>query len=198
MDILVIILMLIGFISYFIAIENDSSNINLATFTLWTIVGLVIMVSKYFSDTDNIERIQGVLFFIGPLLVTILVYFRGSKYSDMDRSEILCMIIAAILLIIYISLELSPLKDVALLENGLTLLLIILDFIVAFPLLQEIKKNPISEKVYPWLLWTLGNLCALIAIPDHTFVGSFFILYVMLLCLTVTLYISYQQIKYLN
>jgi hypothetical protein len=196
MQIIAFILMIIGFISYYYAIKNESSNFNLATFSLWTLVGFIIMISKFFSTTHDIEKMQGILFFIGPLLVTILIYYRGSRFSQIVFFEKICIIVAFLLLLIYFSIEISPYKNVAVIEYVLTTILIVLDLTVAYPLIMDIKHNPISEKISPWFFWTTGNLTALIAIPEHTYVGSGFILYVMILCLSITVFITIKQKRF--
>jgi hypothetical protein len=189
---LAFIFTLLGFYTYFLAMKNDAANTNLATWSLWTLVGLIVMLSKIFSYTDPMELYHGIVLFIGPLCVSLLMMSKGSKWSKTTYFDKVCTVIALILLLIYCTSELTSLKNDNEFEKILTVLVILLDLVIFLPLLVEIYKNPQLEKLYPCALLSIGNMFALASIENRTFVGSGFIIYLTVIVTILSIYLFSQ------
>ncbi|QFR38784.1 hypothetical protein A9Q91_00935 [Candidatus Gracilibacteria bacterium 28_42_T64] len=183
-----------GFYKYYQALKNDAENINLVTWLLWTLIGFIVMLSKVFSETDRIELFQGIMLFTGPLIIALLMMKNGSKLTDIGRFDKVCSLMAINLFISYLIIEGSIYGNIPWVEKTLSIVLISVDFIVFTPLLREIYKNPQGESIIPWLSWSVGGLLALLAIEEHSFVGSAFIIYLFALMTILVVYIGIAKI----
>lgn len=172
------IINLLGFVPYCLAIVQGRSKPNLATWSIWFVVG-ILLASSYWASGATHTIWAPLSYVIGPFATTILAWRYGDRqWSRFDQR---CMVGAVVSLLLWLLLR-SP--QVALLIN------IIIDLFGALPTLRNARFRPQDEDLTAWMLFGLGNGLNILAVdrwtwevtsyPLYMFLGSAIMLFLLL------------------
>jgi hypothetical protein len=175
---------LLGYLPYVLSILKGRTKPNRATWIIWTVIGMLLVASYYF--TGDIKAIWVPLaFFVGPFIVMILSFFYGqSNWSILDIS---CLIAAALSLIAWVITG-DPL--VALLIN------VFIDFLGAIPTLHKTFLNPETEDLKAWVLFFIGSAINIAAIItwDITIIYPLYLVAITFSMVIILLFINPRKI----
>jgi hypothetical protein len=145
-------LSLCGFIPYLRAIWQRKTRPNQATWLIWLIVGVMI-ASSYRAAGANSTMWVPISYVIGPLITSIFAIRFGERHWT--KLDWICLIGVGIGLILW-GVYRSP---------SLTLGINIgIDFLGALPTIRKSFRDPYSEDILSWLLFSLGSIINLLAI----------------------------------
>ncbi len=124
------------------------------SYILWTLIGLLLLVSSYEAgvrlDTTLLPLLIGA---INPA-ITVILSFRYAKLS-WTKTNVLSLMIC-LLAVLFWKTTSSPILGII---GG-----VVADCVAAMPLLIKSWKDPLSEPVLPWVLFTTGSAIAVMTI----------------------------------
>lgn len=151
------VISLVAFVPYIVAILRGKTKPNRATWWIWTIVGIMLGASYYFSGANNTLWVP-ISYIIGPLAIAILsIKYGEGGWNRFDRYCLLGAMTSAILWWLFDS------PFIALLIN------LFIDFLGALPTIKKVYKKPETEDRTAWVLFFLGNVVNLFAIETWVF-----------------------------
>jgi hypothetical protein len=162
-------LSLAGFIPYWWAICQYKTRPNRATWWIWTIVGVMIAFSYRAVGAESTIWVP-ISYVIGPLGTALLsLKFGEGGWTQLDR---ICLFGVGIGLILW-GIARSP---------QLTLGINIgIDFLGALPTIRKSLRDPYSEDLCSWLLFTLSSLVNLLAIDRWELQIAIYPIYLLLI-----------------
>jgi len=188
-----LIVVIVGYYYYYKSIISGNIEFRPLSWVMWSIISGYTLVNMLFTQVSQMELIGGIALFTGPFIIsmTILLGMKSSgKRMIFYKSDVICIILAS-----FFSMFLVFLGTNGNYEIQMLFLTIGIDLIVATPLLIEIYKNPHIQKTKPWILWSIGTGCNLIAITDYTIVGTTFLVYSLVATSLIAIYIEYNKTK---
>lgn len=177
------IISLIGFIPYIIAILRGKTKPNRAGWFIWTVLGVTLGASYYFSGAVHTIWVP-VSYAIGPLIVFTL----SIKYGEggWSRFDIFCLVGAGISLVLWVIFK-SPV--VALVTN------LIIDLLGALPTIKKAYKKPESEDKIAWIIFFIGNVTNMFAIEELSFAITAYPIYMLLVNGLITALVAWPRKK---
>ena len=166
---------LLAFIPYLIRTLQGKNRPNRATWIIWTILGFILLASyRAVGASDTLwVSVANCVFFLA--VVSLSFHYGEGGWTQLDMT---CLLGAALGLFLWWYLK-SPLSAV--------LICILLDFLGALPTLKKAYKDPKGEDRLTWLLFLLANLINLFAINQWTFAIAAYPIYLVLICLLISL-----------
>jgi hypothetical protein len=160
-QILGIVAGIISFIAYIIyvrSIVRGESKPNRTTWWIWTFMGLVLLISYYFSGARNTIWAP-LVEFIGPLIIAIL----SIKYGEggvKDRTDVWCFCGALFSIVLWIIFD-SPV--IALVTN------LAIDAFALVPTIKKSWNRPQGENFWAWFGTGVGDTMNIFAIERMSF-----------------------------
>lgn len=162
------ILSFVAFIPYILSILRKETKPNRTTWWIWTLVGLTLGSSYYFSGANHTIWVP-VSYIIGPFITAILsIKYGEGGWTRFDRN---CLLGTGLSLVLWLIFK-SPL--VALLIN------IFIDFMGALPTIRKSYHRPEEENRVAWVLFLAGNTANLFAIETWSFAIAIYPIYMFL------------------
>jgi hypothetical protein len=135
---------------------------NLNGWVLWTLIGLVMLLS-YRSAGAEENILVGVVAFTNPLAVTVLVLWKRGGWATPDALEMASAFVCVSALMIW------GLKHRDQRYAKLTLVMsIIADIGAAIPTLRVAWYTPLNEQPIPWGMYCVAMVFAFLAITKKT------------------------------
>jgi hypothetical protein len=158
-----------AFLPYVIAIVRRRARPSIATWWIWTAVG-VCLCASYFATGARTTIWTPVSFVLGPFFIAILSLHYGERgASRFDRA---CLFAAAISIAIW---WMTGVPWLALMLN------IGIDALGALPTLRKTWHDPESEDRLTWGLFLIGNTLNLLAVSPWTVANASYPIYMSLL-----------------
>ena len=156
-----LIVMLSG-IPYMIRIYQRKIQPNLVSFSIWSLVGLALLLT--YRDSGAGSNLWPAVFgFINPTLITILALWRGEKRKP-EKWEIVCGMVGIASLVWWWFVR----NEASQVQSALYLA-IIADAGAAIPTIGFLWKHPEKDRPLMWSMFGIGYGLAVFAITDHTF-----------------------------
>ena len=176
----------VGFIPYITAIYQKKTKPNQATWSIWTIVGFILLASYHSSGATSTIWVPACLAF-GHLIIAILAFIYGERdWSDFDKA---CLIGTGVSLILW-WWQNSPV--IALSLN------IAIDFLGALPTIKKAYCKPHTEKALSWILFLIAHILNLSTLGfSWSFQIVAYPLYLFIVVGTIVTLLLRSQIKYL-
>lgn len=149
---------LVAYLPYIYSIFQGKTKPSRSSWWIWSLVGLVILLSYYSAGARNTIWVPAV-FFVCPLIVAILSIKYGAN-SKFDWLDIISIVLTTSSLIIWSFFRLAI---ITLSFN------IFLDFIGFLPTFRKSYHEPSSENKFTWILFFLGSILNLIALEKYSF-----------------------------
>ncbi len=167
-------------IPYSIRTYHGKIQPNLTSWSLWTLIGLVILLT-YKSSGAEANVWPAVFGFTNPLLVTIIVLRRHSGWTKPNRVEVACLMFGLLSLGMWLGVrENKEMSQYAL------YLAIVADFFAAIPTIVFVWTQPNGDRSFAWAFYGVGYGLAVIAITEHTFANYVLPLYIFFVALSIT------------
>lgn len=141
--------------TYIVALyKKEIRNPAVVSYILWTLIGLLLLVSSYQAgvrlDTTLLPLLIGA---INPA-ITVILSLRYAKLSWTKTNTLSVLI--CLLAILFWKTTSSPLLGII---GGVAA-----DLVAATPLLSKNWKDPLSEPLLPWILFTIGSATAVMTV----------------------------------
>ena len=155
----------LAYVPYVFLIYKKRINPHPFSWFLWAVLGFSTLVTYIGVGAKETLPIAFVSFF-GPFLVFLLTlrYWKGK----FPRFDYFCLGFSFLAIIIYIVFK----------EAAIALTISLLgDLFAALPTIRKTYKDPSSENIWTWFLFTLSAFIALFAIKDFSYGILIFPLY---------------------
>lgn len=172
-------LVIASVIPYAIRTHQGKIQPNLTSWSLWTLLGLALLVT-YWSSGAGANIWPAIFGFTNPLLVTIIVLRKRGGWQKPNRLEVACLAFG--ILSLGLLLMIHEHKDLA---QWALYLAILADFFAAIPTIVFCWKEPHHDRPFAWALYAFGYGLAIFAIPEHTFANYVLPLYMFTACLVI-------------
>jgi drug/metabolite transporter (DMT)-like permease len=151
-------------------------------------LGLALLLTyKSSGAKDNIW--PAVFGFTNPILLTIILIWRG-KIEKPNMLEIICAVIGIVSIILWYFLQES--KEYV---QYALYLAIFADACAAIPTVLAYFKNPDEDRPFAWLLFGMGWILAIFAVPEDTIANYALPAYMAIASLLITLPLIVYRIK---
>jgi hypothetical protein len=168
------ILVVISGIPYSIRTYQGKIQPNLTSWSLWTLIGLSILLT-YKSSGAGANVWPAIFGFTNPFIVTILILKRRCEWIKPDKFEILCLVFGLLSLGLWFLF-----RDSRELSQYTLYLAIIADSCAAVPTMIFVWLRPDGDRPFAWLLFSIGYGLAIFAISEHTFANYILPVYMFL------------------
>lgn len=157
-------------IPYAIRTYQGKVNPKLTSWSLWTIIGLALLLT-YKSSGAEANLWPAIFSFANPLLIVILICKRGN-WDRPSWLEKICIGFCLVSLFFwYILREQKDLVQYAL------YLAIVADGCAGIPTFVFLWKNPDKDRPFAWSFYALGYGLSALAVTTHTLANYVLILY---------------------
>jgi len=156
-------LVVVSGLYYFVNICRGAARPNLTTWSLWTVIGLAILVTYRSSGAkDNVW--PAVFGFINPFIITGAAFYKHGKWEKLQAFELVCIVGCFVSLLLWGQLRNSKeLVQFALYGA------IVADFFAWLPTFDSLRKNPKEDRPFPWIAFGIGYYLSIFAITEPTF-----------------------------
>lgn len=150
-------------IPYVVRIYQGKIKPNIVTWSLWTLIGLVLLLTyKSSGARDNIWPV--VFMFLNPLLVMLLVVFKQrGEWGRLNTLEKFCLGIGLASLAMWFGVRES--KE---LSQYVLYVALVADACAAIPTIVFVWRSPADDRPFAWVLFAFGFGVAIFAISEHT------------------------------
>lgn len=158
------LLVVVSGITYGIRTYEKKIHPNLTSWSLWTILGLVLLLTYRSSGAK--ENVWPAIFgFTNPLLVLIIMIVqRNGQWERLNKTEVACIVFGLLSLGLWAVVRES--RD---LSSYALYLAIIADACAAIPTIAYVWRTPEGERPFAWGLFAIAYGMAVFAITEHTF-----------------------------
>jgi hypothetical protein len=133
------IIALAAYILYIASIFRRESKPSRATWWIWTLMGLVLAISYFYSGASNTIWVP-IVEFVGPLSIALLSIKYGEGGLD-SKTDLVCLFGALVSVVLWIAFQ-NPL--VALVTN------LCIDAFALFPTMKKSYLRPEDENFWAW------------------------------------------------
>jgi hypothetical protein len=166
-------LSLCGFIPYLLAIWQQKTRPNQATWLIWLVVGMMIAASYRAAGAESTMWVS-ISYVLGPLITSIFALKFGERYWT--KLDWICLLGVGIGLILW-GVYRSPLLTLGI-NVGI-------DFLGAVPTIRKSVRDPYSEDLLAWGLFSLGGIINLLAIDQWAWQIVLYPIYVVVATTTI-------------
>ena len=157
------LLLIISIIPYSIRTYQGKIRPNLTSWSLWTLVGLVILLT-YKSSGAEANVWPAVFGFTNPILITLLILRKQREWTKPEPIEIACLVFGLTSLGLWCVVRQN--KD---LSPYALYLAMVADLCAAIPTFAFVWSKPNGDRPFAWCLFAVGYGLAIFAITEHTF-----------------------------
>lgn len=156
------LLVVISAIPYAIRVKQGKIKPNITSWSLWTIIGLAILLTYWSSGAKaNIWPAVSGLFV--PLIIVLLAIKNNSQWTKLNKVEKYCLGFGLLSLAMWVKLN----DEKNLVQYALYFALIA-DACAAVPTIFYVYRHPYDDRPFAWSMFALGYGLAVLAISDHT------------------------------
>lgn len=147
-----------GFFFYIATILRGETKPNRASWTIWALLGFVILGTYYSSGARN-NLPATISLAIGQTITMVLSYKYGETGAKMQTLDKACLVGAIISIFLWKGFD-SPVLGL----SGALLT----DFIGIVPTWRDLYKDSTKEKPHGWIVWSIGNIFNMFTIEHLT------------------------------
>lgn len=136
---------------------------NLTSWSLWTLIGLALLLT-YKSSGADANVWPAVFGFTNPLLIAFLVFKRHGGWTRPNKFEVVCIVLCLLALSLWF-----PVRDDEEMAQWALYLAIIADMFAGFPTMVFVWKHPDGDRPLAWAFFAVGYGLGIFAITEHTF-----------------------------
>lgn len=166
-------LSLLGFVPYLVTIYQGKTQPNLATWWIWTIVGIILSTSYYSAGAVYTLWVP-ICSAIGHLVIAIFALKYGE--GGWNRFDRVCVLGTGISLFLWWQFN-SPLIALS--------ISIVIDFLGALPTIRKSYHEPKTEDPLTWMIFLAAHTLNLFAIKHWSFALSAYPLYLFTITTTI-------------
>ncbi len=167
------IVSLLGCIPYWRAILQGKTRPNRATWWIWLVVGIMIMLSYRAAGATTTLWVP-VTYVVGPFVTSLLaIKFGEGGWTKFDRTCLLISLASIGLWSVSKSSELTLIINIG------------IDFLGALPTIRKSTIDPDSENLPTWSIFTVANALNLLAIDRWSWQVMVYPIYMFVLCGTI-------------
>jgi hypothetical protein len=136
---------------------------NLTTWTLWTIIGVSLLVT-YSGSGAKINVLPAISGAMNPLIILVLLVVRRERFAKLGAFDLICLVLSLVSIgLWYVFRNERGLAQYALYAS------IAADGLAASPTALSVWTRPQDERPLAWILAGLGYLVAFFSITEHTY-----------------------------
>lgn len=174
-----------GSVAYLVNTVRGRVKPNRVSFLLWSVIPII----AFFAQIDQGVGLESLMTFSTgflPLTVLIASFFNKQAKWKLTKFDVICGILSLAGLFLWM---ITKVGNIAILFS------IIADALAAVPTLVKAWKFPETEIAWPWLATVAGIILTLLTISEFTFANSGFIIYILILNITLFVLISRKSGK---
>ena len=177
------IISFLGFIPYLKDTIKGTTKPNRMTWALWAVAPLIAAIAGLSSGVTW-AVLPVFMAGFGPLLVLFVSFRNKNSYWKLSKFDYICGATSVLALILW-SITKNPSLAI--------LLAISSDLLAAIPTMLKSWTHPYSETYQVFLFSMIGNLTAFLVMKQWNFNELAFPIYLILVCLTMTLIIVLRR-----
>jgi len=165
----------VGSIGYIIDTIKGNAKPNRVSFLLWAIAPMIAFAAELKQGvgiTALMTFSQG--FF--PILILLASFVNKRAVWKITKFDVICGCLSVLGLVLWLITKVG---------NLAIIFSILADGLAAIPTIVKSYKDPDSEVAWPWLATGIGSFITLLTVKEWTFANYGFILYIMLMCVTI-------------
>ena len=183
------LLVVLSVVPYSIRTWQGKIQPNITTWTLWTFVGLAMLLTYKSSGAES-NVWPAVFGFFNPLVITILAIRSKGKVEKPNKVEIKCILVVSLALVMWFFTK----EDKSLVRYALYAA-IAADACAAIPTIFFLWINPHEDRPFAWGLVAIGYGIGMFAIEDNTFANYALPAYMFLGASGITSILSIYRIR---
>jgi len=157
------VIVIISVVPYAIRTWQAKIPPNPTSWGLWTVIGLVLLLTFYSSGAK--ANLWPVVFgFTNPLLIFILLLRNRAKWKKFENLEYVCLVVTLISLWMWLRMH-----DKEELAQYALYAAILADICAAIPTIAFVWRFPLEDRPFAWVLFSTGYGLSIFAISEHTF-----------------------------
>ena len=156
-------IVILSVIPYAIRTHQGLIKPNITTWSLWTVIGFLILLT-YKSSGAEANVWPAVFGFTNPLLIALLACKHRSEWTKPNNVDKTCIVIGLVSLIMLAGMR----QEKNLVQYALYMA-IIADAVAAIPTINLVWQKPESDRPFAWGLFAIGYGLSVLAITEHTF-----------------------------
>lgn len=164
-------LVVLSAIPYIIRIYQKKITPNLTSWGLWTLIGLSLLLT-YKSSGAEANVWPAVFGFINPMLVVVLILWKGGTREKIQSVEIACLVFSLVALAMWWFMR----SDKTLAQYALYVS-IVADAFAAIPTIVLYWSDPSVDRPFAWTFFGIGYGLAFFSIPEWTFANMILPIY---------------------
>ncbi len=176
-------------VPYAIRVYQGKISPNLTTWSLWSLIGLALLVTYKGSGAGS-NVWPAVFGFTNPLLITFLALKQQDCWPKPTRFEKHCIWLCLASLSLWFVFH----NKRELVQFGLYLA-IIADLFAALPLFPYLIKNPDHDRPFAWALFAIGYGLSVFAVTDRTFSNYALPIYMAIGSIYITFILSRHRLE---
>ncbi|BAZ44271.1 hypothetical protein NIES4102_12790 [Chondrocystis sp. NIES-4102] len=178
------VISIICFIPYIITTIKGKTRPNIATWSTWLILSIVISASYYSAGAFNTLWVP-VCSILGQSVIVLLALKKGEgSWSKFDK---LCLFCVGLSLALWWHFN-SPM--IALIMS------LIVDFFGILPTIKKSYQDPESENLLTWVLYLVTSIFLILAIETWSFALSSFPIYMLTINIIIVFLLIRNKINY--
>lgn len=183
-------LVIISVIPYSIRTWQGKIHPNITSWSLWSLIGLALLLTYRSSGAGS--NVWPVVFgFTNPLLITILVSIKKSKWEKLNTVEWTCLVVGLTSLAMWVGMRES--KELA---QYALYVAILADACAAIPTVVFVWRYPDCDRPFAWGLFAVGYGLAIPAITEHSFANWVLPLYMFFGAGSITAILASHRLKH--
>ena len=175
------LLVIISVIPYGIRTYQGKVQPNLTSWSLWTLIGLLLLIT-YKSSGAEANVWPAVFGFTNPLLITVLVLRRQCKWKKPNSVELACLVFGLLSLGLWLKVRESK----ELVQYALYLA-IVADACASIPTIIFFWTQPDGDRPFDWCFFAVGYGLVIFAITERTLANYILPLYMFIGALSIAL-----------
>ena len=182
--------MILSGLPYNLRVYQDKIHPRLTSWALWALIGLVLLIT-YSGSGAKFNIWPAIFGFTNPTITAILIVVRQrGRLKKPDRTEIVCLVIGIISLLMWLGMRQS--RD---LVQYALYVAIIADGCAAIPTIRAGFNHPDEDRPFAWSLFAVAYAIALFAITDYTLSNYALPIYMFLAASGIALPLAMWRIK---
>lgn len=141
---------------------------NVTSWFLWSCLSVSTLLNYLASGASPTgNSIPTYASCINPILIfTFTIVFYGNKIQKPNTREIICFCLVSLCLFLFYCF-----KDSRYYSQYVVYLGLFADLIAAWPLIQDVKKDPQKYRPFFWIMYSFGYALAIPSVNEPTFVN---------------------------
>lgn len=177
------VIAMIGGLSYLIATIKGEVKPNKVSFLMWSFAPLIAFAAQIKEGVGFFLALITLVAGIEPLSIFIASFFNKNAKWKINKFDIFCGAMSILGLILW---QITKTINIAIFFS------ILADGMASLPTLIKSFKNPETEMAWTYFTTVISAVITLLAVKEYTFASIGFTVYLLVVCLAITLLVQFK------